>query len=126
MAENINQMFSGLSTEMNTAVPDSFDIGINTDPAVTAVEKMAEDIRDVFSNLAADMTSVLPSKFDIDTNASISGALAADTRQTVISAPLFTVQQMVVRSEDDIRKVSQGLYDMIQTGSRAQGLFVLT
>src|SRR5699024_5541890 len=37
---------------------------------------------------------------------------------------LITIQQMLVRSEDDIRKVSHELYNLIQTGSRAQGSFV--
>jgi hypothetical protein len=36
-------------------------------------------------------------------------------------SPLVVVQQMIVRSEDDIRKVSQELYNLMQTGSRAQG-----
>ena len=37
--------------------------------------------------------------------------------------PLVMVQQMIVRSEDDIRRISQELYNLIQTGSRAQGRF---
>ena len=36
---------------------------------------------------------------------------------------LITIQQMVVRSEEDIRKISQELYNLIQSGSRAQGHF---
>ena len=36
---------------------------------------------------------------------------------------LITIQQMIVRSEDDIRRISQELYNLIQTGSRAQGRF---
>ena len=39
------------------------------------------------------------------------------------NSPLVMVQQMIVRSEDDIRKVSQELYNLMQAGSRAQGRF---
>lgn len=35
---------------------------------------------------------------------------------------LVSVGQMIV-SEDDIRRISQELYNLIQTGSRAQGRF---
>ena len=36
---------------------------------------------------------------------------------------LINIQQMIVRSEDDIRRISQELYNLMQTGSRAQGRF---
>jgi hypothetical protein len=36
---------------------------------------------------------------------------------------LVVVQQMIVRTEDDIRRVSQELYNLMETGSRAQGRF---
>ena len=39
------------------------------------------------------------------------------------SGALITIQQMIVRSEEDIRKISQELYNLIQSGSRAQGHF---
>ena len=42
---------------------------------------------------------------------------------TVTSGPLVSVQQLIVRSEDDIRAISQQLYNMIQQSSRAQGYF---
>ena len=38
--------------------------------------------------------------------------------------PLVMVQQMIVRSEEDIRKISQELYNLMQTGSRAQGRII--
>jgi len=40
-----------------------------------------------------------------------------------LSGSLITIQQMIVRSEDDIRRISQELYNLMQTGSRAQGRF---
>ena len=64
---------------------------------------------------------------DFDINANAVGALtesSADARSSVsdgMFGSLVTVQQMVVRSEEDIRKVSQELYNLMQTGSRAQG-----
>ena len=40
------------------------------------------------------------------------------------SGPLVVVQQMIVRGEEDIRRISQELYNLMQTGSRAQGRFI--
>ena len=37
---------------------------------------------------------------------------------------LITIQQMIVRSEEDIRKISQELYNLMQVGSRAQGRII--
>ena len=37
---------------------------------------------------------------------------------------LITIQQMIVRSEDDIRRISQELYNLMQVGSRAQGRII--
>ena len=45
------------------------------------------------------------------------------THLDVYKRQLITIQQMVVRSEEDIRKISQELYNLIQSGSRAQGHF---
>jgi len=41
---------------------------------------------------------------------------------TVIQGPLVQVQSMSVRSDDDIRQISRGLYDLIQTRTRAKGV----
>src|SRR5690606_36508537 len=40
------------------------------------------------------------------------------------SGPLVVLQQMIVRGEEDIRRISQELYNLMQTGSRAQGRFI--
>lgn len=120
MAGGVLDAFNDLSAGLDDAFSNGYGISVDTSSAVSNAEKMAEDINGVFRNLSADLTSVLPSDFDI--NANISGAVATNPQQPSINAPLFTVQQMIIRSEDDIRKVSQNLYDMIQTGSRAQGL----
>lgn len=100
----------------------SGSIDDNGSEAVSAAQGMADDINSVFNDLAADMT--LPTNFDFDANANLSASMAGGV-QAMGSGPLFTVQQMIVRSDDDIRRVSQDLYDMIQTGSRAQGRFVI-
>ena len=64
--------------------------------------------------------------FSVDT--SVGGVIsnAATSSLGGVSGSLVTVQQMIVRSEDDIRRVSQELYNLIQTGSRAQGRFSTT
>ena len=100
-------------------------INSNGKDAVTAAEGMADDINSVMSGLAKDMEVPISTDFDINANAV--GALtesSADARSSVsdgMFGSLVTVQQMVVRSEEDIRKVSQELYNLMQTGSRAQG-----
>jgi phage-related protein len=100
-------------------------INSNGKDAVAAAEGMADDINSVMNGLARDMETSIPTDFALDAGAA--DALtesSADGRSSVMDGmydSLVTVQQMVVRSEDDIRKVSQELYNLIQTGSRAQG-----
>lgn len=100
-------------------------INSNGKDAVAAAEGMADDINSVMNGLARDMETSIPTDFALDAGAA--DALtesSADGRSSVMDGmydSLVTVQQMVVRSEDDIRKVSQELYNLMQTGSRAQG-----
>jgi phage-related protein len=98
----------------------------NGDEAVKAAEMLSEDINDVMTSLASDMSTSLPTDFSVDT--SVGGVIsnAAISSLGGVSGSLVTVQQMIVRSEDDIRRVSQELYNLIQTGSRAQGRFSTT
>ena len=98
----------------------------NGDEAVKAAEMMSEDINDVMTSLASDMSTSLPTDFSVNT--SVGGVIsnAATSSLGGVSGSLVTVQQMIVRSEDDIRRVSQELYNLIQTGSRAQGRFSTT
>lgn len=100
-------------------------INSNGKDAVAAAEGMAEDINSVMNGLAKDMEISIPTDFALDAGAA--NALtesSVDGRSSVMDGmygSLVTVQQMVVRSEDDIRKVSQELYNLMQTGSREQG-----
>ncbi len=96
-------------------------IDSNGDEAIAAAESMADDINGVMSDLAADMGSALPTTFSVD--GSVGAAITNAAASSGLSGSLVTVQQMIVRSEDDIRKISQELYNLIQTGSRAQGRF---
>jgi phage-related protein len=100
-------------------------INANGKDAVEAAEGMADDINSVMNGLAKDMETSIPTDFSLDAGATNTlTESSADSRSTVMDGmygSLVTVQQMVVRSEDDIRKVSQELYNLMQTGSRAQG-----
>lgn len=95
-------------------------INTNGKDAVAAAEGMSKDINDVMHGLADEMTTALPTDFSVNgtvnRNDTISGAGFG-------SGALITIQQMIVRSEEDIRKISQELYNLIQSGSRAQGHF---
>lgn len=82
---------------------------------------ISDDIIGVMSDLAADMGSAPPTSFSVDSN--VGSAITNATVSSGLSGSLVTVQQMIVRSEDDIRKILQELYNSIQTGSRAQGRF---
>lgn len=92
--------------------------------AISAAEDLNNGILGVMDGLAADMQSAVPSGFAFDasgTAGSVSGGMRGVGGSTF--GALITIQQMIVRSEDDIRRISQELYNLIQIGSRAQGRF---
>ena len=94
------------------------------DTAISAAEDLNNGILGVMNGLAADMQSAVPSNFAFDasgTVGSVSGGMGGVGGSSF--GTLITIQQMIVRSEDDIRRISQELYNLIQTGSRAQGRF---
>ena len=103
-------LVEGLAGAINTSGKD----------AVAAAENMSADINDVMQTLADDMTTALPTDFDV--NATVNRNDTVSGVGTGYGA-LITIQQMIVRSEEDIRKISQELYNLIQSGSRAQGHF---
>jgi nitrate/nitrite transporter NarK len=75
------------------------------------------------SQVGEDMQNAIPTDFDtpgINMTASVNGATSGIGG---LGGSLITIQQMFVRSEDDIRRISQELYNLMQTGSRAQGRF---
>ena len=92
--------------------------------AISAAEDLNNGILGVMDGLAADMQSAVPSNFAFDASGTV-GSVSGSTGGVGGSSfgTLITVQQMIVRSEDDIRRISQELYNLIQTGSRAQGRF---
>lgn len=100
----------------------------NGGEAVKAAEGLSEGISDVMNGLAEDMKTSIPTDFHLDADASVrsvtDGMTGAAGRDTSGFASLITIQQMIVRSEDDIRKISQELYNLIQTGSRAGGRII--
>ena len=66
------------------------------------------------------MRDAVPTSFDVDSNVNVNGSGGFGG---LGNNPLVVVQQMIVRSEDDIRRISQELYNLMQTGARAQGRF---
>ncbi len=75
------------------------------------------------NSVSEDMQNAIPTDFDINPNLNMNGAGISSSYGT-FKGSLITIQQMIVRSEDDIRKISQELYNLMQTGSRAQGRFI--
>lgn len=96
-------------------------INANGKDAVAAAEGMSSEINDVMHGLADDMTTALPTDFTV--NGTVNRNDTASGIGGMGYGALITIQQMVVRSEEDIRKISQELYNLIQSGSRAQGHF---
>ena len=95
-------------------------INDNGKDAVKAAEGMSKDINDVMHGLADEMTTALPTEFNV--NGTVNRNDTVSGMGWNGGAPI-TIQQMIVRSEEDIRKISQELYNLIQSGSRAQGHF---
>lgn len=72
--------------------------------------------------VSKDMRGAVPTDFDFDPEFNPNGGTPGVGGAGAFGGgPLVVVQQMIVRSEDDIRRVSQELYNLMQTGSRAQG-----
>ncbi|WP_094550141.1 phage tail protein [Petroclostridium xylanilyticum] len=82
---------------------------------------IGEGFDKAMARVANDMQNAVPTDFNISPDINISGRSGSSG---LASGPLVVVQQMIVRGEDDIRKISQELYNLMQTGSRAQGRFI--
>lgn len=95
-------------------------INDNGKDAVKAAEGMSKDINDVMHGLADEMTTALPTEFNVNGTVNRNDTVSGMGWN---GGALITIQQMIVRSEEDIRKISQELYNLIQSGSRAQGHF---
>lgn len=98
----------------------------NGGEAVKAAEGLSRGISDVMNGLAEDMKASVPADFHLDADASVRSVAdgAAGGAGGRGFGSLITIQQMIVRSEDDIRRISQELYNLIQTGSRAGGRII--
>ena len=75
-------------------------------------------------DVSEDMQKVIATDFNLDSDVNVNGG--AGGGYGMLGGFLISIQQMIVRSEDDIRKISQELYNLMQTGSRAQGRFITT
>ena len=96
----------------------------NGKQAVSAAEKMSSDIDGVMNKLAQDMQTAIPTDYQLNANANVTGGMTDAAFTAAGGGPLVMVQQMIVRSEDDIRRISQELYNLMQVGSRAQGRII--
>lgn len=99
-----SQVFAGIGENMGEGIGVGF-------------EKAMDDVSE-------DMQKVIPTDFNLDSEVNVNGG--AGGGYGMLGGSLITIQQMIVRSEDDIRKISQELYNLMQTGSRAQGRFITT
>lgn len=82
---------------------------------------IGEGFDKAMAKVADDMQNAVPTGFNISPDINVSGRGGSSG---LASGPLVVVQQMIVRGEEDIRRISQELYNLMQTGSRAQGRFI--
>ncbi|MGC1269258.1 MAG: hypothetical protein WA842_01535, partial [Croceibacterium sp.] len=82
---------------------------------------IGEGFDKAMARVADDMQNAVPTDFNISPDINVSGRGGFSG---LASGPLVVVQLMIVRGEEDIRRISQELYNLMQTGSRAQGRFI--
>src|SRR5699024_1307922 len=111
----VGGIVSGVKGLLGIKSPSTVFAGIGDDMA----QGLGVGFDKAMSQVSEDIQDAVPTDFDIQSNVNV-GANGIATSQDGYGS-LITIQQMIVRSEDDIRKVSQELYNLIQTGSRAQG-----
>ena len=119
---DLTENFEDMASDMRDILSDSMEEGLGNgfDKALTQVKK--------------DLQSAIPMSIDIpnlDLNVNTSNNLKSVTdgysnNISGVNGPLFTIQQMIVRSDDDIRRISQELYKRIEIGARAQGRLSFT
>jgi len=84
------------------------------------IDKSKHLVSEAMNGLASDM--VISPTIEA---ATVSGDVSSGNGQTVdgsyTSAPSITIQEMVVRSDDDIRRISQELNTLMRNGRRAVG-----
>lgn len=114
----VGGIVSGVKGLLGIKSPSTVFAGIGDDMA----QGLGVGFDKAMSQVSEDIQDAVPTDFDIQSNVNV-GANGIATSQGGYGS-LITIQQMIIRSEDDIRKVSQELYNLIQTGSRAQGRFV--
>lgn len=114
----VGGIVSGVKGVLGIKSPSTVFAGIGDNMA----EGLGEGFDRTMNKVSGDIQDAIPTDFDINSRVNVNGT--GGLAPSMNTGPLVTVQQMIVRSEDDIRKVSQELYNLMQTGSRAQGRFI--
>jgi TP901 family phage tail tape measure protein len=114
----VGGIVSGVKGVLGIKSPSTVFAGIGDNMA----EGLGEGFDRAMNKVSGDIQDAIPTDFDINSKVNVNGT--GGLAPSMNTGPLVTVQQMIVRSEDDIRKVSQELYNLMQTGSRAQGRFI--
>ncbi len=114
----VGGIVSGVKGVLGIKSPSTVFAGIGDDMA----QGLGVGFDKAMNQVSEDIQAAVPTDFDIQSNVNV-GTNGIVTGQGGYGS-LITIEQMIVRSEDDIRKVSQELYNLIQTGSRVQGRFV--
>ena len=131
--DGISSMVTWIKDKISSFVGGIVDgvkdvLGINSPSLVFAGigDNMAQGLGVGFDKamdkVSSDIQGAIPTDFNVASNVNVNGD-NGNLTAGLGNSPLVMVQQMIVRSDDDIRKVSQELYNLMQAGSRAQERF---
>jgi len=112
----VGGVVSGVKGLLGIHSPSTVFAGIGDDMA----QGIGSGFYRAMAKVAEGMQEAVPTSFDVNPNVNVNGSGGIEG---IGNNPLVIVQQMFVRSEDDIRRVSQELYNLMQTSARAQGRF---
>ena len=121
ISDFVGGIVSGVKGVLGIKSPSTVFAGIGDNMA----KGMGIGFSKAMDKVSNDIKNSIPTDFDINTNVGLGqfdNFKEAGNIYPANNGPLVVVQNMVVRSEEDIRKISRGLYDLMNGGSRARGL----
>lgn len=121
ISDFVGGIVSGVKGVLGIKSPSTVFAGIGDNMA----KGMGIGFSKAMDKVSKDIKNSVPTDFDLNTNVGLrqfNDLKEVENIYPTNNSPLVVVQNMVVRSEEDIRRISQGLYDLMNGGSRARGL----
>lgn len=130
VGDAVSSVASKIKSFLHFSVPDEGPLTDFESWMPDFIGQLAEGIEDsrgmvqkAIKNVASDMTvSPTATIRAVEADSStITGGHSTSGQSDLTAGPLIEVKEMNVRSDDDIRKISQQLYRQLQQGRRANG-----